>query len=537
MDFEKAVSLIGTVTDLRRIASAHVIDHNQLKDEELRSALVKSKPQYTAAETVKKALDELLSREPKDHVRALNRILLVDVLLDHYDSQLPFEESDAKVTAVEQYVIDRSNELDLEQLACGDKGTPRYRDFETYNFVLGVAWEQRDSVSADEANLLSNLRRHLRVNQFEHRVLEAKLRRFPKTGNELHTRVEITAARHGLHQAGLLFAIRQDGTDFDVIPDELATELRAALNIELRTDAYRELLRFWKVRTKAHLTEVLERAGIAFMKSDKVDALVERVVLNVPPSKAIASASPRYGLSSEELADWCRDLEISPSGPIEDRVGRVIGHFAALRPRVEADVDERSLWYDFYNDLAARNRDVLRAQHLIEKDGDDGAQVRARDPLPLPNQARPHPTPTTRHRPPRWPAQPQVRLPHVGQQVEGCPPRLPPQGLHPAVRPLHERRRQTRSHLPRHRARFHGRLRSRSRPLPRRPLRPKHRPDHRDRAKVSGRGVVVAATQKPRDAVSAGLAGGVGQVRPKEAGQTRRLGMALLRRTVELRRC
>jgi hypothetical protein len=370
MDFEKAVSLIGTVTDLRRIASAHVIDHNQLKDEELRTALVKSKPQYTAAETVKKALDELLSREPKDHVRALNRILLVDVLLDHYDSQLPFEESDAKVTAVEQYVIDRSNELDLEQLACGDKGTPRYRDFETYNFVLGVAWEQRDSVSADEANLLSNLRRHLRVNQFEHRVLEAKLRRFPKTGNELHTRVEITAARRGLHQAGLLFAIRQDGTDFDVIPDELATELRAALNIELRTDAYRELLRFWKVRTKAHLTEVLERAGIAFMKSDKVDALVERVVLNVPPSKAIASASPRYGLSSEELADWCRDLEISPSGPIEDRVGRVIGHFAALRPRVEADVDERSLWYDFYNDLAARNRDVLRAQHLIEKDGE-----------------------------------------------------------------------------------------------------------------------------------------------------------------------
>ena len=27
MDFEKAVSLVSTVTDLRRIASAHVIDH------------------------------------------------------------------------------------------------------------------------------------------------------------------------------------------------------------------------------------------------------------------------------------------------------------------------------------------------------------------------------------------------------------------------------------------------------------------------------------------------------------------------------
>jgi hypothetical protein len=319
MDFEKAVSLIGTVTDLRRVASAHVIDHNQLKDDDLRSALVKSKPQYAAAETVKKAIDELLSREPKDHLRALNRILLVDVLLDQYDCQLPFEETDAKVIAVEQNILDRSNELDLEQLACGDKSTPRHRDLDTYNFVLGVAWEQRDSVSPDEANLLSNLRRHLRVNQFEHRVLEAKLRRFPKTGNELHTRAEVTAARRALHNAGLLFCIRQDGVDYDVIPDELAAELRAALGIELRTDAYRELFKFHKVRTKAHLAEVLERHGTAFAKSDKVDQLVERVILNVPPSKAIASASPRFGLSGDELSDWCRDLDLSPSGPIDSR--------------------------------------------------------------------------------------------------------------------------------------------------------------------------------------------------------------------------
>ncbi|MFZ5890275.1 MAG: hypothetical protein ACOY0T_04330 [Myxococcota bacterium] len=367
MDFEKAVSLIGTVTDLRRIASAHVIDHNQLKDDELRNALVRSKPQYTANETVRKALEELLSREPKDNVRALNRILL-DVLLDQYDCQLPFEETDAKLIAVEQSILDRSNELDLEQLACGDRSTPRHRDLETYNFVLGVAWEQRDSVSPDEANLLANLRRHLRINQFEHRILEAKLRRFPKTGNELHSRAEITAARRGFHQAGLLFAVRQDGVDYDLIPDELASELRAALGIELRLDAYRELFKFWKVRTKAHLTDVLERHNVPFAKSDRVENLIERVVLNVPPSKAIASASPRYGLSGDELSDWCRDLDLSPSGTIEEKVRRIVAHFAALRPRVEANVDERSLWYEFYIDLACRNRELLRAQHIIERD-------------------------------------------------------------------------------------------------------------------------------------------------------------------------
>lgn len=369
MDFEKAVSLVGTVTDLRRIAGAHVIDHNQLKDEELRAALVKSKAQYTAAETVQQALDELLRQEPKDSLRALNRLLLVDVLLDQYDCTLPYEETDGKVIAVEQGILDRSNELDLEQLACGDKTTQRYRDLDTYNFVLGVAWEQRDSVSPDEANLLSNLRRHLRVNEFEHRVLEAKLRRFPKTGNELHTRAEISAARRGIQQAGLLFGIRQeDGKDYDVIPDELAAELRATLRLELRTDAYRELFKFHKVRTKAHLTDVLERHDIPFLKADKVDTLVDRVIANVPPSKAIGSASPRYGLNGEELSDWCRDLDLSPAGTIDEKVQRIVAHFAALRPRVEPHADQRSLWYEFFTDFATRNRDLLRSQHLIEKD-------------------------------------------------------------------------------------------------------------------------------------------------------------------------
>lgn len=369
MDFEKVVSLIGTVTDLRRIASAHVIDHNQLKDDELRSALVKSKPQYTAAETVRKALGDVLTREPKDSIRALSRLLLVDIVIEQFDCLLPFGETDGKLIALEQSILDRSNELDLEQLACGDKGTPRHRDLETYNFILGVAWDQADSVSPDEANLLGKLRRHLKVNEFEHRVLEAKLRRFPKTGNELHTRAEINTARRTLQQEGLLFCIRQeDGQDYDVIPAELAAEIRAALDIELRSDAYRELLKFWKVRTKAHLCDILERQGVSFGKYDKVDLLVERVVLNVPPSKAISSASPRYGLSSEELADWCRDLGLSPSGTIDERVQRVIAHFSELRPRLDPQVDERSLWYDFYNDFATRNRELLRAQHLIDKD-------------------------------------------------------------------------------------------------------------------------------------------------------------------------
>jgi hypothetical protein len=368
MKFEEVVARIGTITDIRRIASAHVVDHGQLKDDELREALVKTKNQYLHPDTVRDALNDALNRDARESGRVLARLILVDVLLEQYDHILPFEETDGKVVAVEQAILNRSNELDLDALACGDKDTPRHRDLSVYNFVLGVAWEHRDSVSADEANLLANLRRHLKIDEFEHRVLEAKLKKYPKPGNEVHTRTEINAARRNLQQSGLLFAIRQDGTDYDAIPEELAAELRSILGMELRTDAYQELMKFHKLRTKAHLTDILERNGVVFGKYDRVETLVERLIRKVPPSKAISSASPRFGLTSEELADWCRDLGISPYGTIEERVARAIAHFANLRPRVEATADERALWYDFFVELACRDRETLRAQHLIEKD-------------------------------------------------------------------------------------------------------------------------------------------------------------------------
>jgi len=236
----------------------------------------------------------MLNREAKETTRVLSRLLLIDVLLDQYDCILPFSETDAKVIAAEKLILDRSNELTLEDLACGDKSSQRYRELDIYNFVLAVAWEQRESVSPDEANLLTNLRRKLKISEFEHRVLEAKLKKFPKPGNELHTRAEITPVRRALQQAGLLFAIRQgNGEDYDVIPEELTAEIGGILGLELRSDAYRELLKFHKLRRKAHLTDILERAGVPFGKYDGVEALVERVIMNVLPSKGIASASPR----------------------------------------------------------------------------------------------------------------------------------------------------------------------------------------------------------------------------------------------------
>lgn len=37
-------------------------------------------------------------------------------------------------------------------------------------------------------------------------------------------------------------------------------------------------------------------------------------------------------------------------------------------PRLVVESDERSIWYDFYEELAQRNHEKLRAQHVIDKD-------------------------------------------------------------------------------------------------------------------------------------------------------------------------
>ena len=122
------------------------------------------------------------------------------------------------------------------------------------------------------------------------------------------------------------------------------------------------------LRRKAHLVDVLTQADVEFGKYDYIDALVERVLRYVPASQAISNFSPRFGLNSDQLSAWCRQMSISPSGPIEERATRIIEHFDQLRPRIVSESDEREVWYRYYEELADRNHEFLRAQHVIDKD-------------------------------------------------------------------------------------------------------------------------------------------------------------------------
>ena len=317
MKFDDVVKAVGNQLDLRRIASAYVKDHRRLTDDELRLAVQEMKGQYLSEEKIELALERCLFRDPRTDYRVLSRLLLVDVLLDRYEFTLTYAQTEEGVIAFEQSILDRSNEVGLLDLASGNKDSQRYKNIELYDFVLRVAWENDNTKSPDEVNLLRRLRERLNVTESDHRLLEAKLSKYPKESNSQHTRSEINEVRRYLQGLGLLMEVRQeDGPSFDIIPEELAAKIRKILGLELRSDSYKDLMSYSRLRRKAHLTEVLTRNEIDFGKYDSIDKLVTRLLSYVPPSKAIASSSPRYGLNSEQLAAWCRDLKMSRSGTI-----------------------------------------------------------------------------------------------------------------------------------------------------------------------------------------------------------------------------
>ena len=369
MKFNDVVSGICKKTDLRRIASAHVVDYQNLSEDELRKALLKVKPQYLHNETLMNALDKAFYLEHDELKRKLSRIILIDVLMNQDGFHSVLKETNDMVTEFQQYILDRSNELDIVDFTNGKKDGDHYRELELYYFVLQTAWE--DNVqSPDEVNLLRKLRRKLKINDFEHRILEAKLGKYPKLDNDLFIIKEIEEARRYLQSVGLLFTYR-DGEEvhYDVIPEEIAKDLRTILGLEIKDHNYGLLLDYKSIRKKDYLMKVLDDAGVEYRRDDTMAKLQEKVVLNVRPSILLGGSTPQGGLTETELYKWCSDLGIMVSGTKQEKTDRLIDHYdSILRGSVEGPDDDREKWYAHYDKFAMRDREFLRAQHMIDKD-------------------------------------------------------------------------------------------------------------------------------------------------------------------------
>jgi hypothetical protein len=274
----------------------------------VRSALIKTAPQYYFEENLRQTLDRSLLHSERD-IRTLTPIFVKHILLQKDNFMCARSTVDDEIVAWEQAIIDRSNE-DLVQQS-GEKG----KFLELFHFVLEIAWERGDDISPDEKNLIEKLRRRFKITEIEYRIIEAKLGKFPKNGNQLHTRDEIEKVRRFLQNSGILFSIRdQDKTNFDLIPDEIAGTIRRILDLEIRNFGYRELIKHKHVKSKGYMLKSLEKCEVSVEKYPTLDSLQAKVLAQVPPSILLGGTSPRDGLEIAKLKSWCSELQIKSSG-------------------------------------------------------------------------------------------------------------------------------------------------------------------------------------------------------------------------------
>lgn len=362
MKIAKAVDNAGTVTELKRTASAYVIDYRGLSDDEIKAALKKTAPQYYFEGNVAPVLQELFLSDNRD-LRILCRLILETVLIQKDGFMCPKRETEDDIISFEQGIINRSNEDLL-------KKTPeRSQDLELFKFVLETAWQHNDSISPDEKNLIEKLRSRLLITATEYQLIEAKLGKFPKPGNELHTRSDIEEARRVMQAKGLLFAVRDDdNTDYDVLPDEIAKAVRSVLGIEMRQHGYRAILATKYVRSKKYLLDTLTKYGISPGRATTIEALQDVIVEQIKPSMLLGGVSPRDGLDIADLKKWSGDIGVNVSGRKSEVIQRIIGYYDDLLSREQEPGDDRAIWYEHFARFAARDLKFLRQQQLIQKD-------------------------------------------------------------------------------------------------------------------------------------------------------------------------
>jgi hypothetical protein len=362
MIFKNVVENISTLTDLKRVSSAYVIDYRNLTNQEIAEALIKTSPQYYFRENVIKTLNELsLSHDRKERIIA--PIILRHILLHTDDFKILQSDLSNLVIEYEQSIINTAND------SVDSKIVGKEKSYELFKYVLEAAWEHNDNISSDEKNLLEKIRERLNLSLKEYHVLEASIGKFPQPNNKIHSRDQVEQVRRKLQSAGLLFTVRdEDKNDYDVIPDEIASVLNEFMGIEMREHGYRELIEYKALRNKSYLSAVIQKGGIEILKSTKLEEMKEICIENIKPSILLGGYSPRDGLDSTTLSKWCSEIGASCSGQKNILIDRVIEHYNNIRADIVEIDDERKLWFEFYEDLAQRSLDSLRAQNIILKD-------------------------------------------------------------------------------------------------------------------------------------------------------------------------
>lgn len=305
MKFAECVNNVSTFIDLKRLANEYVIDYKRLSYDELKAAMIKTAPQYYNQENVYNTIKSLKLHEDES-VRTLLEIIIREVLLNEDKFSLCQKDLEDEVILYEQSILDRENEE--EELF-------EKENIKLLSYVIDAAWENNLAISADEQNLIYKLKKKLQILDDEYELIQAHRGIFPKHGNVLHTRDEIGAVRKLLQQRGILFVVRDSqGTDYDILPEEIADVIRTYYNVDIKKFSYEKLLESKYVKKKAYLIDILQKASVELGKNETIESLSYKVIRHIKAHNLIGGFTARDGLNGTDLVKWCNDIGVSCRG-------------------------------------------------------------------------------------------------------------------------------------------------------------------------------------------------------------------------------
>ena len=359
MKFKECVNDASTFLDLKRNANEYVIDYKRLNFEELKAALNKTAPQYYNNENLHNVIQFFELHQSRD-LRILFQIIIKHILLNKDGFMEKQKTLEDEVVIWEQRILDDANETEIEKISS---------NILSLSYILEAAWQNNNHISVDEQNLLNKVKSKLMISDYQYYLLEAKLGKFPNSGNVLHNRDAIADARKQLQYKGLLFSIRDSsGIDYDVLPEEIVVELRKYFSRDIKEYSYHQLLQSKFVRNKNYLNDILTKAKVEIPKHPTLATLQKLIVERVMAHNLIGGYSPYDGLNLTTLSDWCASIKINCSGSKNDLIDRIIEYYDEVKQITLTQDDERAIYYQFYTDLAERNLDNLRKNSIISKD-------------------------------------------------------------------------------------------------------------------------------------------------------------------------
>lgn len=340
-----------TVAYLRRIVDSFTKDFPQPDEERAREIIVQNSDELTDPERIEKTL-RVADRPYSTRILQHN---ILEALLNKTDRRATEEEIVNDVTSLETAVLEEARTPEQSLSYENDD------DLDTLRAVLDVAVED-DQVSPEELSLIHRLRRKLGIQERSKQILLAQLDHFPRAGNEIHSPSELSSALTELQKLGVVFYCNQLDEGVYLIPEELVPGVKEALGIELSERPLRLLLQNLTTR---HLSTILRAHGLPGrgLKEERVDRVVQA---GISPSEALEE------LTSSELYDVLDGLAgATVSGSKSERIQRIIAYFQNLVIKeVPEQASPAETYYEYFVELADRDRESLLANDVISKDRD-----------------------------------------------------------------------------------------------------------------------------------------------------------------------